>query len=158
MPGFGSPAVGTSGTEEAAGPEGVVPSNRLVAVTWADGDCEIVAAFGMVGAGAIAKASGVVISGGPGAVGLTGEGPARVPEGPAGGLSGAPSRQPRRTSSVSNCDIQGFVLITSWMDLGISALDGIGGRRRDLGTRASVVEPAASSSSCSKFCERSLPP
>ena len=111
MPGFGSPTVGTSGAEEAAGAEVVVASNCPVAVTWADGDGGIVAAFGIVGAGAIATASGVVISGGPGAVGLMGEGSARVPEGPAGGLSGAPSSQPRRASSVSNCDIQGFLLI-----------------------------------------------
>ena len=88
-------------------------SNRPVAVTWADGDGAIVAAFGIVGAGAIATALGVVISGGRGALGLTGEGFARVPEGPTGGLSGAPSSQPRRASSVSNCDIQGFFLINS---------------------------------------------
>ena len=61
------------------GAERVVASNRSVAVTWADGDGRIVAAFGIVGAGALASASGVVISGGPGAVGLTGEGSARVP-------------------------------------------------------------------------------
>ena len=102
-----------SGAEEAGGAEGVVASNRPVAVTWADGDGGIVAAFGIVGAGTIATASGVVISGGPGAVGLTGESSARVPEGPAEGLSGAPSSQPRRAFSVSNSAIQGFLLIPS---------------------------------------------
>ena len=109
--------MGTSGAEEAAGAERVVASNRPVAVTGADGDGEIVVAFVIVGAGAIATASGVVIDGGPEAVGLTGEAvggrSARVPEGPAGGLSGAPSSQPWRASSVSNCDIQGFLLINS---------------------------------------------
>ena len=113
--------MGTSGVEEAAeeaaGAEGVVASNRPVAVPWADGDGGIVAAFGIVGAGAIATALGVVISDGPGAVGLTGEGgvgrSARVPEGPAGGLSGASSIQSRRASSVSNYDIQGFLLMAS---------------------------------------------
>ena len=109
--------MGTSGAEEAAGAEGLVASNRPVAVTWANGDGGIVAAFGIVGAGAIATASGVVIDGGPEAVGLTGEGEgghsARVPEWPAGRLSGAPASQPQRASSVSNCDIQGFVLINS---------------------------------------------
>ena len=77
----------------------------------------MVAAFGIVGAGAIAPASGVGISRGPGAVGLTGEEgggrPPRVPKGPAGGLSGAPSSQSRRASSVSNCVIQGFLLMAS---------------------------------------------
>ena len=109
--------MGTSGAEEAAGAEGVVASNRPVTVTWADGDGGTVAAFGIVGAGAIATASRVVISGGPGAVGLTGDGgagrSASVPEGPAGGLSGAPSSKPRRASSVSNCDIQGFLWMAS---------------------------------------------
>ena len=82
MPSFGSPAVGTSGAEEAAGAEGVIASKRPVAVTGADGDGEIVAAFGIVGAGAIATASGVVIDGGPEAVGWTGEGGgADVPRG-----------------------------------------------------------------------------
>ena len=100
-----------SGAEEAVGAKGVVASNRPVAVTWAERDGGIVAAFGIVGAGAIATASGVVISGGPGAVWLTGEGSWRVPEGLAGGLSGAPSSQPRRAFSASNCDIQGFLLI-----------------------------------------------
>ena len=113
LPGFGSPAVGTSGAEEAAGAQGVVASNGPVGVTWADGDGGIVAAFGIVRAGTIATASGIVISGGPGAVGSTGEGSARVPEGPAGGLSGAPSSPPPRASSVSNCDIQAFLLIAS---------------------------------------------
>ena len=60
---FGSSAVGTSGAEEAVGGEGVVASNRPVAVTGADGDSEIVAAFGIVGAGATATESGVVIDG-----------------------------------------------------------------------------------------------
>ena len=55
--------MGKSGAEEAAGAEGVVASNRPVTVTGADGDGEIVAAFGIVGAGAIATASGVVIDG-----------------------------------------------------------------------------------------------
>ena len=109
--------MGTSGAEQAAAAEGVVASNGRIAVTWGDGDGGIVAAFGIVGAGAIATASGVLISGGPGAVGLTGEEgrghSARVPEGPAGGLSGAPLSQPRRASSVSNCDIQGFLLMAS---------------------------------------------
>ena len=109
--------MGTSGADQAAGAEGVVPSNRPVAVTWADRDGGIVAAFGIVRASAIARASGVVISGGPEAVGLMGEGGGgrseRVPEGPAGGLSGAPSSQPWRASSVSNCDIQGFLLMAS---------------------------------------------
>ena len=90
MPGFGSPAVGTSGAEEAAGAEGVVASNRPVAVTWAEGDGRIVAAFGFVGAGAIATASGVMISGGPRAVGLTGEGGGGTfCEGPRGACRGA---------------------------------------------------------------------
>ena len=89
MPGFGSPTVGTLGAEQAAGAEGVVTSNGPVAVTWADGDGRIVAAFGIVRAGAIATASVVVIYGGTVAVGLTGEGSARFPKGPAGGLSGA---------------------------------------------------------------------
>ena len=71
---FESPAVGSSGAEEAAGAKGVVASNRPVAVTGADGDSEIVSAFGIVGAGAIATASGAVIDGGPEAVWLTGEG------------------------------------------------------------------------------------
>ena len=109
--------MGTSGVEEAAGAEGLVASNRRVAVTWVDGDGGIVAVFGIVGASAMATASGVMIPGGPGAVGLTGEGggerSARVPEGPAGGLSVAPSSQPRRASSVSNYDIQGFLLMAS---------------------------------------------
>jgi len=82
--------------EEAVGAEGVVASNRPVVVTGAEG------------AGAIVTASGVVIDGGPRAGRSV-----RVPEGPAGGLSRAPSSQPRRASSVSNCDIQGFLLITS---------------------------------------------
>ena len=103
--------------EEAAGAEGLVASNRPVAVTGADGDGEIVAAIGIVGAGAIAAASEVVIEGGLKAVELTGEGAgghsARVPEGPAGWLSGAPSSQPWRASSVSICDTQGFLLINS---------------------------------------------
>ena len=85
--------------------------NRPVAKTWADRDGRIVAAFGIVGGGAIATASSVVISGGPEAVELTGEGSARVSKGPAGGLSGAPSSRPRRAYSVSNSDIQGFLLI-----------------------------------------------
>ena len=109
--------MGTSGVEEAAGAEGVVASNRRVAVTWVDGDGGIVVAFGIMGAGAMATASGVVIPGGPAAVGLTGERgggrSARVPEGPAGGLSGAASSQPRRASSVSSYDIQGFLLMAS---------------------------------------------
>ena len=109
--------MGTSGTEEAAGAEGVMASNRPVTVTAANGNGEIVAVFGIVGAGAIATASGIIIDGGPEAVGLTGEGgggrSVSVPEGPAGGLSGAPLSQPRRASSVSNCDIQGFLLINS---------------------------------------------
>ena len=109
--------MGRSGAEEAAGAEGVVASNRSVAVTGAVRDGEIVAAFGIVGAGAIATASGVLIDGGPQAVGLTGEGgggrSARVPKGPAGRLSGAPSSQPRRASFVSNCNIQWFLLINS---------------------------------------------
>ena len=71
---FGSPAVGTSGDERVAGAEGVVASNGPVAVTGANGDGEIVAAFGIVGAGAIATASGIVIDGGPEPVGLMGEG------------------------------------------------------------------------------------
>ena len=71
----------TSGAEEVAGAEGVVASNRPVAVTGADGDGEIVAACGIVEAGAIATASGVVIDGGPEAVGLTGEGGVDVPRG-----------------------------------------------------------------------------
>ena len=81
--------MGTSGAEEAAGAEGVVASNRPVAVKCADGDGRIVAAFGIVGAGAIATASGVVISG---AVGLTGEGGGDVlrgsPRGQQGGCLG----------------------------------------------------------------------
>ena len=109
--------MGTSGAEEAAGAEGIVASNRPFAVTRADGNGEIVAAFGIVGAGAIATASWVVIDGGPVAMGLTGEGEGgrstRVPVGPAGGLSVAPSSQPPRAFSVSNCDIQGFLLINS---------------------------------------------
>ena len=55
--------MGTSGAEEAAGAEGVVASNRPVAVTGADGDGEIVTAFGIVGAGATATRSGAVIDG-----------------------------------------------------------------------------------------------
>ena len=109
--------MGTSGAEGVAGAERVVASNRPVTVTGADGDGEIVAAFGIVGAGAIATASGIVIDDGPEPVGLTGKGgggcSARVPEGPAGEQSGAPSSQPRRASSVSNCDIQGLLLINS---------------------------------------------
>ena len=97
------------------GAEGVVASDSPVAVIGADGDRKIVAAFGIVGAGAMATASGVVIDGRPEAVGLTGEGggrrSTRVPERPAGGLSWEPSSQPWRVSSVSNCDIQGFLLI-----------------------------------------------
>ena len=50
-----------SGVEEAAGAEGAVASNCPVAVTGADGDGEIVSGFGIVGAGAMATASGVVI-------------------------------------------------------------------------------------------------
>ena len=105
--------MGTSGAEEAAGAEGVVASNRPVAVTWADGDGGIVAAFGIMGAGAIATASGVVISGGPEAVGLRGEGSAMVLKGAAGALSGAPSSQSQRASSISSCNILGFLLIAS---------------------------------------------
>ena len=109
--------MGTSGTEEIAGAEGVMASNRPVAVTAADGAAEIVAEFGIVGPGAIATASEVVIDGRPEALGLMGEAgeglSLRVPEGPAGGLSGAPSSQPRRASSVSNCDIQRSLLIYS---------------------------------------------
>ena len=104
--------MGKSGAEEAVGAEGVVAFNLPVAVTGADGHGEIVAAFSILGAGAIATASEVVIDDRPKAVGLTGEGgagrSARVPEGPAGGLSGAPSSQPGRASSVRNCDIEGF--------------------------------------------------
>ena len=73
-----------------------------------------------------------------------------VPEGPAGGLSGARSSQPRPASSVSNCDIQGFLLINSRTDLRFPVSDGIEGWGRELGTRGSVLEPAGSSS-CSKF-------
>ena len=68
----------TSGAEEAEGAEGVLASKRLVAVTGADGDGEIGAAFGIVGAGAIVPASGVVIDGGPEAMELTGEGLGRT--------------------------------------------------------------------------------
>ena len=71
--------MGTSGIEEVAGAERVVTSNSPVAVIGADRDSEIVAAFGIVGADAIASASRVVIDGGPEAVGLTGEGGADVP-------------------------------------------------------------------------------
>ena len=70
--------MGMSGVEEAAGAEGIVASNRPVPVTGADGDGEIVAAFGIVGAGTIATASGVVIDGGPEALGLKGEGGGRT--------------------------------------------------------------------------------
>ena len=66
--------MGQSGVEEAAGAKEVVASNRPVGVTWADGHRGIVSAFGIMGAGAIATASGVVITSGPGAVGLTGKG------------------------------------------------------------------------------------
>ena len=65
--------MGTSGAEEAAGAEGVVASNRPVAVTGADGDGEIVAAFGIVGASTIATELGVMIDGQAEAVGGTGE-------------------------------------------------------------------------------------
>ena len=51
--------MGTSGDERVAGAEGVVASNGPVAVTRANGDGEIVAAFGIVGAGIIATASGL---------------------------------------------------------------------------------------------------
>ena len=44
--------------EEAVGAEGVVASNRPFAVTSADGDGGIVAAFGILGAGAIARHRG----------------------------------------------------------------------------------------------------
>ena len=122
--------MGMSGVEEAAGAEGVVASHRPVAVTGADGDGEIGAAFSIVGAGPIATASRVVIDGGPEAMGVTGEGggarSARVPVGPAGGLSGAPWSQPQGTSSVCNCDIQEFLL----MILNGSALPGIRWYRR----------------------------
>ena len=64
--------MGRSGAEEAAGAEGVVASKHPVVVTRADGDGEIVAAFGIVGASRIATASGVVTDGGPEAMGLTG--------------------------------------------------------------------------------------
>ena len=70
--------MGRSGAEEAVGGERVVASNRPVAVTGANGDSEIVAALGIVGAGVIATASGVVIDGGPEALGLTGEGGGRT--------------------------------------------------------------------------------
>ena len=56
-----------------SGAEGVVASNHPVTVTGADGDSEIVAAFGIVGASTIAIELGVMIDGGPEAVGLTGE-------------------------------------------------------------------------------------
>ena len=59
--------------EEPAGAEGVVASNHPVAATGADRTSERVAAFGIVGACAIATVSGVVIDGGPEAVGLMGE-------------------------------------------------------------------------------------
>ena len=49
-------------------------SNRPVAVIWPDGDGRIVAAFGIVEDRAVATTSEVVISGGPGAMGLTCEG------------------------------------------------------------------------------------
>ena len=140
--------------EEVVGAEGVVASNRPVAVTGADGDGEIVAAFGMVGAGAIATPSVVVIDGGPEAVRLTGEGRGRcsvwVPVRPVGGLSGAPLRHPRRACSISNCDILGFLLINSGIDLGFPVSYGIEGLVSELGTRRSVLEPALSSS-CSKY-------
>ena len=71
--------MGTLGAEEVASAEGVVASNRPVAVTGADGDGEIVAAFGIVGASAIATASGVVIDGGPRPWGRQGRGEADVP-------------------------------------------------------------------------------
>ena len=85
--------------------------NRPVAEICADRDGRIVAAFRIMGAGAIATVLSVVISGGPQAGELTGEGSARVSKGPARGLSGAPSSRPRRAYSVSNCDIQGFLLL-----------------------------------------------
>ena len=78
--------MGTSGVEEAAGAEGVVASNRPVAVTEVDGNGDIVAAVGIVGAGAIATVSGVVIAGVPEAVGFTGKGEADVPRGSLRGL------------------------------------------------------------------------
>jgi len=81
--------------EEAVGAEGVVASNRPVVVTEAEG------------AGVIVTASGVVIDGGPGA-GRS----ARVPEGQQEGYLGH-HRANTASSSVSNCDIQGFLLITS---------------------------------------------
>ena len=87
--------MGTSGVEEAAGAEGVVASNHPVAVTWADGDGGIVAAFGIVGAGAIAMASGVVISGGPGALALMGEGGGDIRPGSPRGQQGGCLRHHR---------------------------------------------------------------
>lgn len=88
-------------------------SNRPVAVTCADVDGGMVTVFGLVGAGTIAAAKGVVISGELGAIRLTGESSARLPEGPEGGLSGAASSQPQRASSFSNCEIQSFLLIAA---------------------------------------------
>ena len=110
---------------------GVVASNHPVAATGADGESRKVAAFGSVGAGTIATVAGVVIDGAPQAVAWTGErvgaSSMRVPEVPAAGLCGAPSRQPRRASSVSNCNIPGFLLIISGTDLRFSASDWIQG-------------------------------
>ena len=62
-----------SGAEEPVGGEGGVALSRHFSVTAVDGDGGIVAAYGIAGAGAIPMASGVLISTGSGAMGLTGE-------------------------------------------------------------------------------------
>ena len=62
-----------------------------------------------------------MIDGGPKTLGFRRQGgrgySSRVSEGPTGGLSGVPSSQPREALSVSNCDIEGFLLINSGTDL-----------------------------------------
>ena len=109
------------------------------------------AAFGVVGTGAIVAASGALGAGGT--VGLVGErgaagSSAKVPDGPAGGLSMAPSSPARRrVSSIRSRNIQGRLLIASGMYLICSASDGIKGPGCALAMKGSLAELAGSSCS-----------
>ncbi|PUU78000.1 hypothetical protein B9Z19DRAFT_1101608 [Tuber borchii] len=81
---------------------------------------------------------------------------AKVPAGPAGGLSMAPSNSTRRrASSVRSQDMQGRLLIAPGMYLICSASDGIEGPGRDPAIKGSLVELASFFSS-SQFHGSSL--
>ncbi|PUU72126.1 hypothetical protein B9Z19DRAFT_1013315, partial [Tuber borchii] len=111
---------------------------------------EIDAAFSIVGAGAIVAVYEVLGAGGT--VGLMGERGAaghsvKVPKGPAGRLSMAPSSSTRRRASfVRSRDIQRQLLIASQMYLICSISDTIEDPGCDPAMKGSLVELASSSS------------